>query len=296
MSINININKQSNINRIYANITNYFDSGKNIFQSETNIAEPGDLIFCITYYPNKNLKDELKGKNLKETIRFRSRPWFGFYKYDFSDWHVAIFFTARKRINYNRINIWMIHSTGENGVHIKQLTPRYFTNKGPEVRTRMEILQYEGVGIEQREKILEFANSKVGSDFDRSKWRHKMLPYAFGLRNKFHKQNQFSCQQLAMAAYAAAGIYFPHPYKAFPIFNIGRYLGHPLGHPTDRVDPRDPYLMDHHIYRDPRFVLKAAVYQDPNTDEIILQTENLKKYSWNEALREKYIKKGYLDP
>jgi len=69
-----------------------------------------------------------------------------------------------------------------------------------------------------------------------------------------------------------------------------------LGHPKDHVDPRYPYLMDHHIYRDPRFVLKAAVYQDPNTDEIILQTENLKKYSWNEALREKYINKGYPDP
>ena len=124
----------------------------------------------------------------------------------------------------------------------------------------------------------------------------QILTYALGMPNVFHNQKQFSCQQLAIAAYAAAGIYFPHPYKAFPIFNIGRYLGHPLGHPKDRVDPRYPYLMDHHIYRDPRFVLKAAVYQDPNTDEIILQTENLKKYSWNEALREKYIKKGYLDP
>ena len=30
-------------------------------------------------------------------------------------------------------------------------------------------------------------------------------------------------------------------------------------------------------------------------DEIILQTKNLKKYSWNESLRETYIKKGYLD-
>ncbi len=54
--------------------------------------------------------------------------------------------------------------------------------------------------------------------------------------------------------------------------------------------------MDIHIYRDPRFVLKAAVYQDPTTDEIILQTENLKKYSWNEALRGKYIQMKYLDP
>lgn len=99
-----------------------------------------------------------------------------------------------------------------------------------------------------------------------------------------------------IAAYAAAGIHFPHPYKSFPFFNIGRYLGHPLGHPKDRVDPRYPYLMDIHIYRDPRFVLKAAVYQDPTTDEIILQTENLKKYSWNEALRGKYIQMKYLDP
>jgi len=50
------------------------------------------------------------------------------------------------------------------------------------------------------------------------------------------------------------------------------------------------------LFRDPRFALKAAVYQDPNTDEIILQTEKLKDYSWNKVLREKYIKKGYLDP
>ena len=160
----------------------------------------------------------------------------------------------------------------------------------------MELLQFKGIRIEQRDKIVDFAKSMVGSDFDQSKWRHHILPYAFGLPNKYHKQNQFSCQQLAMAAYAAAGIYFAHPYKSFPIFNIGRYLGRPLGHPKDRVDPRYPYLMDHHIYRDPRFVLKAAVYQDPATNEIILQTEYLKKYSWNEELREKYIKRKYLDP
>jgi hypothetical protein len=35
----------------------------------------------------------------------------------------------------------------------------------------------------------------------------------------------------SIAAYAAAGIYFSHPYRSFPIFNIGRFLGHPLGHP-----------------------------------------------------------------
>jgi hypothetical protein len=277
-------------------ITDLFDSGKNIFQSGTNLAEPGDLIFFITHRPYENLKEEIKGKNWKETIRLSSRSWMGFKKNDLDEWHVAIYFMARKRRKHIRINSWIIHSTRENGVHVKHLTPRYFTNQSPEVRTRMEILQFEGISIEQRKKILYFANSKVGSDFDRSKWRHQVLPYAIGLPNKLHNRNQFSCQQLALAAYAAAGIHFPHPYKAFPLFNIGRYLGHPLGHPRDRVDPRYPYLMDHHIYRDPRFVLKAAVYQDPNTDEIILQSENLKKYSWNEALREKYINKGYLEP
>ena len=152
----------------------------------------------------------------------------------------------------------------------------------------MEILQYEDISKDQRNKIVDFISTKVGCEYDRE--RGKYITYAFGLPNIFHRQNKFSCQQLAIAAYAAAGIYFPHPYKAFPIFNIGRYLGHPLGHPKDHVDPRYPYLMDHHIYRDPRFVLKAAVYQDPTTDEIILQTENLKKYSWNESLRETYIK------
>jgi hypothetical protein len=66
-------------------------------------------------------------------------------------------------------------------------------------------------------------------------------------------------------------------------------LGHPIGHPKDKVDPRYPYLMDHHIYRDPRFFLKAALYRDPKSSEIALQTDNLTKYSWNEDLREKYL-------
>ena len=141
---------------------------------------------------------------------------------------------------------------------------------------------------------MDFAGSKVGCEFDRA--GGKFLTYMLGLPNVYRKKDQFECQQLVIEAYAAAGIYFPHPYRSFPAFNIGRYLGHPLGHPRDRVDPRYPYLMDHHIYRDPRFVLKAAILQDPETREIVLQTENLKKYSWNEELRERYIKRKYLDP
>jgi hypothetical protein len=288
--------KSKILDTIFFEIAGIPDTRKGKAETGKPFAESGDLIFLITHHPYKTLKDEIKGKNWKEIIRLRSKPWLGFNINYLEEWHVAIYFMQRKRREHARINSWIIHSTRENGVHVKQITPSYFTNPSFKIRTRMEILKFEGISTEQRNNIVNFANSKVGLDFDRSKWRHQMLPYAFGLPNKFHNQNQFSCQQLAIAAYAAAGIYFPHPYKAFPIFNIGRYLGHPLGHPKDRVDPRYPYLMDHHIYRDPRFVLKAAVYQDQYTDEIILQTENLKKYSWNEALREKYIKKGYLDP
>ena len=47
--------------------------------------------------------------------------------------------------------------------------------------------------------------------------------------------------------------------------------------------------MDHHIYRDPRFRLKASLYTDSATGELKLETENLKKYSWNLDLRKKYL-------
>jgi hypothetical protein len=277
-----NISKQSRINEIYLKIA--------------DIAELGDLFFFINHYPLRTLKGEVDGKNWKAAIKYYIRAFYGCYMDDLDTYHLGVNIGWRKRKYHNKINLWFIHSRRDKGVHIQQITPGMFKNTSLESRSRVEILRFEGVSKEQRKIIVKFSNSKIGYEWDKSRLRYKILPFAFGLLNVRHKQNQFSCQQLAIAAYGAAGIHFPHPYKSFPIFNIGRYLGHPLGHPKDRVDPRDPYLMGHHIYRDPRFVLKAAVYQDPTTDEIILQTENLKKYSWNESLRETYIKKGYLDP
>jgi hypothetical protein len=179
--------------------------------------------------------------------------------------------------------------TEEKGVQSNQISPGDFTNESLEKRTRMEILQFEGIKNEQRKEIVDFALSKMGLAFDLSVGRNARLTYAFGLPNLRHDQSKITCQQLAIAAYAAAGIYFTHPYRSFPIFNIGRLLGHPLGHLKDRVDPRYPYLLDHHIYRDPRFVLKAVIYEDPMNGEVKLETENLVKYSWNEALRNKYL-------
>jgi hypothetical protein len=286
--------KHRKINEIYKKIAGVIDPKTKITQPGTGIVEPGDLLFSISHYPYESLKDEVNRNDWRKKFRTWMKPWQGFDRNDFDVWHVAIYIGARKRKHHNKVNIWMIHSTGEEGVHIKQISHGIFKNKSPEERTRVELLKYKYINKQQREKIVDFANSKVGFEYNRR--MGKYLTYVFGLPNAGQVQNQFTCQQLAIEAYAAAGIYFPHPYKSFPMFNIGRYLGHPLGHPKDGVDPRYPYLMDHHIYRDPRFVLRGAVYQDPNTYEILLQTENLKKYSWNESLREKYIKKGYLDP
>jgi hypothetical protein len=290
------MSKQSNINEIYSMIAGIVDPESGIARPGTGFAESGDLFFSITHYPYANFRDVVDGMDWKSSIWVRRKTLLGFDRDDYDAWHVAIYTGGRKRKYHKRINLWITHSTSDKGIHAQQIIPKFFTNGGPGSRSRVEILQFKGISGEQRKIIGDFANAKLGLSFDRAKWRHTFLTYALGLPNIGHFINQYSCQQLAIAAYEAAGIHFPHPYKSFPIFNIGRYLGHPLGHPKDRVDPRYPYLMDHHIYRDPRFVLKAAVYQDPNTDEIILQTENLKKYSWNETLREKYIKKGYLDP
>jgi len=281
-----NISRQRQINEILSKIN--------------GIAEPGDLLFRITHSPGRLTMDHIdkkpQGKNFRERIMRLWKPWAGLDRDDSDAWHVGIYLMGKKRKHHSRMNIWAVHSVFFKGVNVQHLTPRSFSNQDKDVISRVEILGCKGINEEQRGKIVRFSNSKIGSEFDSARMRHAILTYALGIPNVFHDQKKFSCQQFVIAAYAVAGIHFPHPCKAFPIFNIGRHLGHPLGHPKDRVDPRYPYLLDHHIYRDPRFVLKACVYQDPDTIGIILQTENLKKYSWNESLREKYIKMKYLDP
>ena len=297
------ISKEKELNLIFSKIAGVSDSTGLLGQARNGLAEPGDLFFFITHYPNRTLRSEINSNPFKEAIgimiRSETRRWYGHDRNDFDGWHVGIYYEGRKRKGHQRINLWMFHShppksneTG--GVHLQHLAPGEFTSTLPNSQMRMEILQFGGLTNEQRERIVEFAISKIGLEFDYSVVKHARLTYAFGLPNFFHDPNQYACQQLVIAAYAAAGVYFHHPYKSFPIFNIGRLLGHPLGHPRDRVDPRHPYLLDHHIYRDPRFVLKAAVYQDAKTGDIRLKTKDLQKYSWNKVLRERYLAREYI--
>ncbi len=285
------LSKEREINQLFSRIAGVVDPETGIAEPGTGMAEPGDLFFFVTHYLHKSLGIKIKGKKGEEIIKdcklFLCKKLIN--TYDMDDWHVGIYLMGKKRKRHQRINLWMIHSDVGKGVHIQQVSPGYFTNESPEARTRMEILRFEGIGKKQRQKIIDFAISKVGSEFDQTRWKYMMLPYAVGLKNIFHKQDQYSCQQIVIAAYASADIYFKHPCRTFPIYNIARFLGYPLGHPKNGVDPKDPYLMDQHLYRDPQFMIKAAVCQDPETEKIRLEEENLEKYSWNNALRKRYL-------
>jgi len=176
---------------------------------------------------------------------------------------------------------------------MQHLSPTILLKQSSKSITQIEILQFKGISSKQRKIIVDFAISKIGFKFDLGVITHSKFTYLFGLPNLFHDKNSFSCQQLVIAAYAAAGIFFSHPYAAFPSFNIGRWLGHPLGHSQHFVNPKYPYLLDHHIYRDPMFYLKASLFRDNSSDAIVLKTSDLYKYSWNDKMRKIYHKKCY---
>jgi hypothetical protein len=297
------ISKQKKINQIFAKIAGIPDPKTGIAIPGSGIAEPGDLLFFIEHHDINPLSRETK--SLKESIgkplERLFRKWYGFDSEDFDYWHIAIFYRGKKRKNHQRMNLWMIHShpptiKGKGGIHIQHLSPSIFFNKFSSAKIRMEILQLKDICVNKRKQILNHALEKLGSNFDYFVLRHVKLTLAFGIPNFLHDQKLFSCQHLVTTAYSSAGIQFEHPFRSYPFYNICRYLGHPLGHPKNRVNLRYPYLMDHHIYRDSRFVLKAAVYQDIATGELYLETENLKKYSWDLGLREKYIAMKALVP
>jgi hypothetical protein len=270
-----------------------------LYAEIAEIIEPGDLVFYITEYPHKSLRDEIRDDDWRSSIRTRLmpwfRPWFGLDRDDLDAWHVGIYCSKKKRKNHSRINLWIIHSTFKKGVHFEHLTPKQFSNNYDlKLRSRIEIVQFEGIKDDQRERIIRFAHSKVGSAFDHSYSVNVILSYMFGLPSIWRNQNQFACQQLAICSYGAAGIRFEHPYRTFPKFNIGRMLGHPFGHTNNGVNPKYPYLMDHHIYRDSRFILKAVVFQDQKTNEYRIEKENLRKWSWNEEKRDRYIERKLI--
>ena len=282
----------------FAQIAGIPDPKTRIAIPGTGIAEPGDLLFFITHHYDKQSFYKNKFRTLKEHITNLLQPFFrrcyGFAKNDFCGWHVGIYFMGRKRKRHQRINVWMLNSRPSTlkqreGVQIRHLSPVACLSGSTEYWRRLEVLQFKGISQKQRKQIVDFALSKVGSRFDHFILRHAKLTLIFGLPNFLHDQRLFACQSLVVWSYHSASICFPHPSNSFPLCNIGRYFGRPLGHPKDRVNPKYPYLMDHHIYRDPRFEVKAAVEIDQRTKELKLETGNIKKYSWNKKLRDRYL-------
>jgi hypothetical protein len=249
------LSKEKQINKIFAQIAGVPVPQTRIAVPGTGIAEPGDLLFFVTHHSDKQSMYKNKPRTLKDLVKRSvdpfSRRCYGFAKDDFDEWHVGIYFMGRKRKDHQRINRLMFHShppslKEKGGVHVQQLSPAPIANElAPQAR--MEILQFKGISKEQRKQITDFASARVGSKFDYFILKHAKLTLALGLPNFLHDQRLFACQSLAISAYSAAGIGFPHPYKSFPLWNIGRFLGHPLGHPKDRVNTKYPYLMDHHI-------------------------------------------------
>ena len=287
---------QKKIDQILNRIAGIPDRKTGIAIENSGIAQPGDLFFFITHYDVDPLLQ--KTRSIRECIDNKreriAKRFCGFSPEDSDNWHVAIFCWSKKRKHHNRMNLWMLHShppacSGMGGVHLRHFSPSIFFNNVPAERTRLEILEIQGISAEDRKQIVNYALGKQGANFDHLVRRHSLLTLIFGIPNFLYDQKSYSCQHLVVESYASSGVSFDHPFRSYPFYNIGRYLGHPLGHSKDRINLKYPYLMDHHIYRDPRFRLKASLYTDSATGELKLETENLKKYSWNLDLRKKYL-------
>jgi len=293
------LSKEKRVNKIFDQIVGIPDPKTRIAIPGTGIAEAGDLLFFITHGSDKQSFYNSRPKTLKtRLITNPLQPFFrrcsGYSKNDFDEWHVSIYFMGRKRKRHKRVNVWMLNSQPSiqkkrEGVDIRLLSPNFFLSGPTKSRRRMEILKFKGINKEQRKQIKDFSFSKTGSKFDYFIRRKALLTTIFGLPNFLHDQRMYACQSLIISAYHAAGICFSHPYHSFPLCNIGRYLGRPLGHSKEKVNPNYPYLMDHHIYRDPRFEVKAAVFFDQKTNDFKLEKGDIGKYSWNKKLRDIYL-------
>jgi len=255
-----------------------------IYEAIADVARPGDICFFITEDPD--LYSQL---SRSEKIY---RKWLGFAQDDVSIWHVGILSKFEKKPHSSQIRPYIIHSTEGNGVFEQHISPEYFTSrnlKGREeiCRTVMEVVRYEGITGEQVSRLLEFCRQQIGKPFPKS-IRGESLTYILGLPNVMFRPDELACHSLIFAAFNHIGIDFPHHLEAAPFFNIARYLGHPLGHDGERVNPQYTYLRDHHLYEDSRFRSIISLTWEQSTDDIVINS-NPAKFSWNPHLAETYL-------
>lgn len=254
-----------------------------IYKAVTAVAQPGDVCFFVTEDPECY-------RQLSRVERMY-RKWMGFAQDDISIWHLGILSKFEKKPKSSQIRPYIIHSIEQKGVIEQHVSPEYFTSRkmtqGEDTRiTVMEVLRYEGITHEQSNRLVEFCRQQIGKPFPKS-IRGESLTYILGLPNFLTPPNEYSCHSLVYAAFDHIGIDFPHHLEAAPFFNIGKYLGHPLKHERQKVNPNYPYLRDHCIYKDHRFTSIISLTWDQCTNEILI-SEKPNKYSWDPRLAEVY--------
>lgn len=253
-----------------------------VYDAAVRAAAPGDLVFLIT---------GTNGVPAFSPLSRLYRRWQGVVSEDTALWHTAVYTGAEKERRGSSVRPKMIHAH-RRGVTEEHIPPSFFTSErdvdaSVVSSSRLEILRYEGITERQREQVVAYCRSKLGKPFTELGWRHDFMTYAFGFPCLRLDPARVSCHGLAFEAYERAGISFPHHLEAAPIFNLGRYVGHPFGHPADRASSKRLYLRDHHLYRDNRFRCLLAAFDHPETGELLV-IENPGKYSWNPKLREVY--------
>jgi hypothetical protein len=253
-----------------------------LYEAIGRCARPGDVLFFIT---------ESESPGRAGWLSRRYRGWIGLDDSDHTVWHTALYAGVVKERGGSYLRPEMIHAR-QGGVIEEHIPPSYYTNslgeRGVPERTRLEVVSCPSIGPEQRESIVEYCRAQVGKPFDDRGWRQDLWTYAFGLRGAGRDPGSVSCHGLVYEAYDRVGVHFPHQLRATPAFNLGKHIGHPLGHPRDRVDLSFPYLRDHHLYRDDRFVCVLAIYQDRSSHEMIV-VEDPPKYSWDHYLSAAYL-------
>jgi hypothetical protein len=220
-----------------------------IYDTVVDLAHPGDVCFFIT--------EDFNCYNRLSPFQKMNRQWVGFAKCDISILHLGILSKFEKKQKSSQIRPYMIHSTKEKGVIEQHIAPEYFTSTNIEEgvtvsRTIMEILRNKDLSDIQNNNLVEFCRNQVGKSFPKSIIGDN-LTYLFGLPNLINSQNTFSCHSLVYIAFASIGVNFPHHLENAPIFNLARYLGHPINHSNASVNQKYAYLRDQHLYRDPRF-------------------------------------------
>ena len=255
---------------------------KPIYNKVNEVASPGDVVFFVS--------DRTKNTSFS-ILRRIYRRWQGFADEDNTVWHTSIYTGSKKDSRGSQIRPYIIHAI-RGGVEEIHLPPSYFhstrMDTGEIVRNgHIEVVQNPDLTPAQRSEIVEFVRNHLGKPFNDLDWRHDILTYALGLPAVQLDPGKVSCHGLAFDAYEKIGFSFSHQLRYAPVFNIGKYLGHPLGDPPRRANLRRLYLHDHHLYRDPRFMCILSIFED-NQDREIRTVENPGKYSWNPILQKKY--------